>query len=204
MTTGTSHAGLELLRSGHDEQFAVAEFKTMNMKRRTKIVLGLGVAGLVSIALGVIFWVRTFHRYTPVEVVQDVRAALAARNDPKPVERFLELRYGPLTEPANRRKAFLDFFNVGHIQGLHLIVTRAPESRRQPSIQAMAQWIADYRRTMSREEREALGAHLRTAAAQRTLQDATALYLSQDVYYQAATAPVIEELMATLAAVQKP
>ena len=174
------------------------------MKRRTKILAWGSSVGFVLIALGVILWVRRFHDYTSVEVAQDVQAALAARNDPKPVERFLELRYGLLTEPANRQKAFLDFFNVGHIQGLHLLVTRAPESHRQPSINAMAQWIANYRQTMSPEEKQALGAHLGTDAGRRSIQQATALYLSHDVHYRAATAPVISELMATLASVQKP
>ena len=176
----------------------------VNMKRRTKFILWTGAVGLVIALLGVILWIRQFHRYTPAEVALDVRAAIAARNDPKPVERFLELRYGPLTEPANRQKAFLDFFNVGHIQGLHLLVTRAPESRRQASINAMAQWVANYRRTMSPEEKESLRAQLGTEAGRKTLQQATAQYLSQDVRYRAATAPVIAELMATLAAVQKP
>jgi hypothetical protein len=174
------------------------------MKRRTKILAWVSGVGLVLIALGTTLWIRQFHHYTPVEVALDVQAALAARNDPKPVERFLELRYGPLTEPANRQAAFLDFFNVGHIQGLHLLVNRAPESRRQPSINAMAEWIANYRQTMSPDERQALGTYLGTDAGRRSIQQATALYLSHDVYYRAATAPVISELMATLAAVQKP
>ena len=94
---------------------------------------------LVVLALGVTWWIRTFRTYTPVEVAQDLQAAVAARNAPKPVERFLELRYGPLTQPENRQKAFLDFFNVGHIEGLQILVSRAPESRRKASIDAMAE-----------------------------------------------------------------
>ena len=160
--------------------------------------------GLLLVALGIAGWMRIFRRYTPVEVVQDLRAAVAARNAPKPVERFLELRYGPLTDPANRQKAFLDFFNVGHIEGLQILVSRAPESRRQASIKAMAEWVSDYRRTMSPEERQALREHLSSDSGRATLQQATAKYLSQDVRYRGATAPVIAELMATLAEVQKP
>jgi hypothetical protein len=174
------------------------------MTRRAKSLLWTGAVGLVVLALGIAFWVHRFHRYTPVEVVQDFRAAVAVGLHPRPVERFLELRYGPMTEPANRQKAFLDFFNVGHIQGLHLMVSHTPEPMRQPNINAMAQWVADYRRTMTPAEKESLGAYLRTQAGQNTLKQATAQYLAQDVYYRAATAPVIAELMATLTAVQKP
>lgn len=174
------------------------------MKRRNKIILWAGVTGLVLAALGVTLWVRHFHRYTPAEVMLDVRAGIAARNDPKPVERFLELRYGPLTEPANRQKAFLGFFDVGHIQGMHLLVQRMPESRRQPSINGMAQWIAEYRRTMTPAERQALGNYLRSGQGRTAVQQATAQYLSHDVRYRAATAPVIAELMMTLAAVRQP
>jgi hypothetical protein len=176
----------------------------MKATRRTKLVLGVAGTGLALAALGVILWIRHFHRYTPAEVILDVRAAIAARNAPRPVERFLELRYGPLTEPGNREKAFIDFFNVGHIQGLHLLVQRAPEPVRQPSINAMAQWVADYRRSLSPQEKESLRTHLGSDAGRRMLQQATAQYLSHDVRYRAATAPVIAELMATLAEVQKP
>jgi len=174
------------------------------MKRRTKVILWVGAAGFAFLTLGATLWVRHFKRYTPVEVMMDVRAGIAARNAPKPVERFLELRYGPLTEPANRQKAFLDFFNVGHIQGMHLLVQRMPESRRQESINAMAQWIADYRRTMTPEERVMLGHYIRSGEGRTAIQQATAQYLSHDVRYRGATASVIAELMTTLAAVKQP
>lgn len=173
------------------------------MTRRTKIIVRISVVVLGVAALGTTLWLRSFKQYTPAEVVQDLRAAVAARNAPKPVERFLELRYGPLTEPANRQKAFLDFFNVGHIEGLQILVKRAPESRRQASINAMSEWVADYRRTMTPDEKLALREHLGSDQGRVTLQQATAKYLSQDVRYRAATAPVITELMATLAEVQK-
>jgi len=176
----------------------------MPKSRRAKILLWTVAAVLVVIALGVTWWVRTFRSYTPVEVALDLQAAVAARNAPRPVERFLEIRYGSLTEPANRQKAFLDFFNVGHIEGLQILVSRAPESRRQTSIAAMAHWVADYRRTMTPEEKLALRERVNTDEGRAMLQDATAKYLSQDVRYRAATAPVIAELMATLAEVQKP
>ena len=159
---------------------------------------------LVLAAVGTALWVRHFQRYTPAEVLLDVRAGIAAKDAPKPVERYLELRYGPLTDPANRQRAFLDFFNVGHIQGLHVLVQHAPESRRAEGIHGMAQWIADYRRTMTPAERQALGNFLRSDAGRTAVQQATAQYLSHDVRYRHATASVIAELMTTLAAVQQP
>lgn len=174
------------------------------MTSRAKRILWWNGAGLVLLGLAVGWWIHRFHRYTPVEAVKDLRAAAAARNAPRPVERFLELRYGPLHVPANRQKAFLDFFNVGHIEGLHMIVQRAPPEHRQYAIRSMAQWVADYRRTLTLEEKESLAAYLRTDAGRATLQQATAKYLSHDVRYRSITAPVIAELMATLATVQKP
>lgn len=174
------------------------------MTRRTKRLIWVGVAGLAILALGAAIWIHRLHRYTPVEVVQDLRAGIKARHAPQPVERFLELRYGPMNEPANRQKAFLDFFNVGHIQGLQLITTHMQAAQRQTNIAAMAQWVADYRRTMSPEEKEALNAYLGSDAGRTTLSRATAQYLSQGVAYRSATAPVIQELMTTLAHIQKP
>lgn len=174
------------------------------MKRRTKIVLWVLGTGLGLLTLGGVVWVRTFHRYTPIEVVQDLRAGIQAHHAPRPVERFLEIRYGPLTEPANRQKAFLDFFNVGHIQGLQIITSHMQGAHRQTNIAAMAQWIAEYRQTMTQEERENLRTYLGSPSGQTAVQKATAQYLKQDVHYRAATAPVIAELMSTLAALQKP
>ena len=50
---------------------------------------------------------------------------LNAATATQPVEKFLELRYGPLTDPANRQRAFLDFFNIGHIKGLQILAPAA-------------------------------------------------------------------------------
>jgi hypothetical protein len=176
----------------------------MKLTRGTRIIVWVGVVGVTVLTLAVVLWIRTFHRYTPMEVVQDIRAGLAARHAPQPVERFLELRYGPLTEPANRQKAFLDFFNVGHIEGLQILVIHMRDGERQTNIAAMARWVAGYRRTMSPKEKQALNARLSTADGRRMLQQATAQYLRQDVHYRAATAGVITELMTTVVAVQKP
>ena len=176
----------------------------MMIPPRTRRMLWGAAALAILLALGTAFWVRRFHRYTPVEVVQDLRAGVAARNAPQPVERFLELRYGALTEPANRRRAFLDFFNVGHIEGLQILTSHMQGAQRQTNIAAMAEWVADYRQTMSPEDKQILSAYLGSEAGRRTLQQAASQYLAQDVHYRAATAPVIAELMTTLAAIQKP
>jgi hypothetical protein len=174
------------------------------MKSRMRKVLWVGVAGIALIVLGVTFWTRRFHNYTPLEALHDLQAAAQVKNAPRPVERFLELRYGPLTDPANRQRAFLDFFNIGHIKGLNILVSRMPSDRRQSNITAMAQWVANYRATMTPEEKAALGAYVTSPVGRATLQQATAQYLQQDVRYRAGTASVIQELMTTLATVQKP
>lgn len=174
------------------------------MKSSTKKTLWAGLGLLIVVAVGTFFWVRRFHNYTPVEVALDLKAAAMARTAPNQVERFLEARYGPLNNPTNRQKAFLDFFNVGHIEGLYLLVNRMPEKYRAGSIAGMAQWVADYRRTMTPEEKESLRAHLQSDPGRLTLRQATSRYLRQDVYYRGDTAQVIAELMATLAAIQQP
>lgn len=174
------------------------------MNSRSRRLLWAGVAVIVLIAAGATFWTRQFHSYTPTEALQDLQAAAQVKNAPQPVERFLELRYGPLTDAANRQRAFLDFFNVGHIKGLNILVSRMPSDRRQSNITAMAQWVANYRATMTPEEKAALGAYVNSPVGRATLQQATAQYLQQDVRYRAGTASVIQELMTTLAAVRKP
>jgi hypothetical protein len=174
------------------------------MKSTTRGFLWAGATVVVLIAVAAVFWTRRFHNYTPIEALQDLQAAAQVRNASQPVERFLELRYGPLTDPANRQRAFLDFFNVGHIKGLNILVSRMPSERKQANITAMAQWVANYRATMTPAERAALGSYVTSPVGRATLQHATAQYLQQDVRYRAATASVIQELMTTLATVQKP
>ncbi len=158
----------------------------------------------MAAALAVVYWLHRFQHYTPAEVRADIRAAIGAKDSPKRVERFLELRYGPLTDPANRQRAFLDFFNPGHIEGLHLIVSHTPEHMKQENNLAMAAWVAEYRRTMTPQEKQALGTFFGSDAGRATLQRAAAQYLRQDAHYRASSAPVIRELMATVAAVQHP
>ncbi len=176
------------------------------MKGRTRILLWLGFTALLLIAVGAWLWVRTFRHYTPKEVLADVRAGLAALHIREPqarVEAFLEARYGSLANPTNRQRAFLDFYSPDHIKGLAFIVKHTPPEQKQANTQAMAQWIAGYRETMSPEERAALRAQLDTEAGRAMLRQATAVYQSQDVYFSGAQAPVIGEIMKTLTAVQQ-
>ena len=85
-----------------------------------------------------------------------------------------------------------------------MLASRMPNDKRQSNVTAMAQWVADYRTTMTPGEKAALAAYVRSPAGRATLQQATAQYLQQDMRFRASSARVIEELMTTLAAVQKP
>jgi hypothetical protein len=176
-------------------------------RRITKILLWTGLITLALVGAGIALWVRTFHHYLPQELVKDVQAGLAARHMPEPtarVEAFLEARYGALTNPTNRQQAFLDFFNVDHIRGLNFIVDHSPASQKQANTQAMAHWIANYRNSMSVEERTALQACLNSEMGRAMLRQATAQFQSQDVYYRGAQQTVVKELMTTLADLRKP
>ena len=174
------------------------------MKRRTRLTIWWSLGIFACLVLFAVLWVRHVYHYTPAEVIQDVKAGLAAKDAPQPVERFLEVRYGPLTEPANRQRAFLDFFNIGHIKGLYFISSHEPEARRKEHTADMARWIANYRRQMTPEDKQALRARLGADGGKALVQAATAQYMSQDVRYRAIAAPVITELLATLTEVQKP
>ena len=176
----------------------------VGMKSRIRKVLWVCAAGIVLIALARTFWVRQFHQYTPVEAIRDIQAAARVGPGPQPVERFMRLRYGPMSNIANRQKAFLDFFNIGHIKGLNILVSQTDPSQRQPNINAMAQWVADYRATLTPDERADLSAYLRSDAGHATLQQAAAQYLREDVHFRASTANVVQELMTTVSTVRKP
>ncbi len=129
----------------------------------------------------------------------DIRAAISVRNDPYPAERFLEARYGPLTEPANRQKAFLEFFEQGHMEGMYMITKHMRGRQKETNIMGMAKWVANYRETMSPAEKESLQTYLNSKAGRNKLAAATSHYLKKEVEYRAATEPVIRELMTTLA-----
>ena len=173
------------------------------MTTKQKLLIGLGGVLLLG-ALATAGWIWRFRTYTPAAVMVDIRAAIRARNAPQPAVRFLELRYGPLDDPANRQKAFLEFFNLDHMEGMYRIVGHMAGDQKKTNIAATAQWIANYREHMTSEERENLRAHLATEEGKKILQHATSAYLQKEVGYRAATAPVIKELVSTLADVKKP
>ena len=172
--------------------------------RRTRIVVGTGLVVLTLMALSVALWLRHFQTYTPAAALRDLRAAAQVRNAEHPVEPFLEARYGSLRVPANRQKALLDFFEVGHIEGLYLITGHLAGDRKQATIAEMAQWIANYRTNMPAEDQEALHKYLGTDAGRAMVQGAAKYYLQKDVRFRAESAPVIQELMTTLSTLQQP
>jgi hypothetical protein len=174
------------------------------MKRGIRWLLWACAVVILLVSVAWMFWVRHFHQYTPVEALLDLQAASRVGVSAQPVERFLELRYGPMSNPANREKAFLDFFNIGHIKGLNMLVKATASGQRQANIDAMAQWVAGYRATLTPVEKATLGAYLRSDAGRVTLQQAAAGYLREDVHFRASSAGVVKELLTTVAAVQNP
>lgn len=137
------------------------------------------------------------------EVALDLRAGAQARHAEKPFERFLELRYGPMTEATNRQAAFLGFFDPDHLEGMYRLVRYMTPAERQTNISATATWLASYRQTMTDAERQALTDWLLSAEGRANVQRASALYRSRDVGYRSSTEPVIRELMTTLAELQQ-
>lgn len=174
------------------------------MTTKRKVTLWILAVCMLVTALGTTWWFKHFRTYTPAAVVADLKAAIAVRTMAEPVPKFLELRYGPLTEPDNRQKAFLDFFDPGHMEGLYMIVGHMKGPMKQANINAMAQWVANYRDTMTPQEKESLRTYLETDAGKDKLHTATANYLKKDVEYRSSTAPVIRALMSTLASVEYP
>lgn len=172
------------------------------MKAQSKkrlVWLALAMVCLAVLAAGI--YGRVFRRYPPPELMQDLQAAIAVRDVKNADERFgqyLERRYGSMDDPANRQKAFLDFFNVDHIRALQFMVAHSPAEQRQANIQATADWVANYRLTMTAAERAALAGQITSPEGRQMLRKATAQYNSQDVYYRGSTAPVISQLLRTI------
>jgi hypothetical protein len=171
-----------------------------------KIFIWTCVFGLLTLALAGLVWVRVLHHYPSAGLMKDVRAGIAARQIKDPdarLKRYLEQRYGPMSDPANRQKAFLDFFNTEHIRSLQILVKHSPPEQRQANIKATADWIAGYRSSMSPEERADLRDQLQTEAGKAMLRQATAEYNSQDIYYRGNTVPVISQLLTTIHEIEK-
>jgi hypothetical protein len=145
------------------------------------------------------------YRRMPPGMTDDIQAGLAARHISDPdarLRKYLEVRYGSMDDPANRQKAFMDFFNIDHIKALQLLVKHAPDERRQESIHAMSRWIASYRQTLTPDERASLHDKFANEQGAALLHRATAQYNSQSVEYRGQTAVVISELLKTLNSVQ--
>ena len=176
-------------------------------KRTTIILLVAGVVGVVLIGTGSVLWIRTFGHYSPRDVLKDVRAGLAAKDIPQPkarVEAFLTSRYGPLTDSANRQRAFLDLFNVDHTKALDLIAGHSPADQQKADTQAMAEWVAQYRKTMSKEERAALRACVNSETGKSMLKRSSAYYMAQEESVRNAQKPVMTELTTTLMSLWMP
>lgn len=159
------------------------------------------------VAVAAVIWLRVVYFGRPVGLMRDIRAGLAARSIKDPDQRlakYLEGRYGDLSDPANRQAVFVDFFDTERIKALQMLVKRAPEDQRQANIDAMARWLANYRASMSAAERAALNAQFQSPEGRSRLGRATAQYNSQDVLYRGYTAPVISELLRTLNEVEQP
>jgi hypothetical protein len=173
----------------------------MNKKTlRAGVAVGAGV--VVIIAAGAWY----VHRHIPADLLPDLRAAVAARHEGTPqarLNKYLEGRYGPLTDPANRRRAFEDFFHPRHIRAMQLIIQHSPAEQRQANIQATADWLANYRQTLSPAEKTALAEYYQSEAGRADLRSTNAQYMNQDAVYRNATVPVINELMVTLNSVKK-
>lgn len=169
-----------------------------------KVLLVTGIVLVVLVAAGAYGLHRLRQRFSP-QAMLDIRAGLGARGIKDADARFakyLELRYGPQTNPTNREKAFVDFFNPEHIRTLQLMVKHSPEGMRKPNIAATARWVAGFRESLTPDQLADLSARLQAGGGNSMLAQATALYNSQDVHYRSETVPVISELLKTVAAAQ--
>lgn len=172
------------------------------MTRKWKIVLSIGV-GLVLVAIAGGAWI--WNKRAPLlrEVALDLKAGARARGATNQYERFLELRYGAMTNPENRQKVFLGFFDTNHLEGMYRLVKFMKPSERTNNIAATADWLANYREKMTPAERDQLIYWMKSPDGLKNIQRASAIYRSRDIQYRASTEPVIRELMTTLAELQQ-
>lgn len=175
------------------------------LKSRRALLRMLGIAFVFFLVTGAILAYR-IHRQLPPGMMKDIQAGIAARHiqdADQRFEKYLDLRFGPQSDPANRQKAFLAFFDRDHIRALQLLVQHSPENMRAANIAATARWVEKYRQSLAPGQRADLSARLQSADGQAMLRTATAQYNSQDVQYRGQTAPVISQLLTTIASVQK-
>jgi hypothetical protein len=171
-------------------------------KSAMPILLWVAAIAAVLTGAGRLYWLRTFDQYPLRELISDVRAGLATRGISEPEARmtaFLAARYGPLTEAANRQRAFLAFYDVEHTKALDIIASRGSASQKQADTQALGHWIAQYRKTMSPEERAALRTYLKSEAGSALLQRSTTNFLAQPEPVRQAQRPIMVELTTTAA-----
>ncbi len=171
--------------------------------RPSRRIIGITLFILVLL---VVIGGLTLRRKISAELMQDIRAGIAARPIRNPDERlkkFLEVRYGSQDDSANRQKVFLNFFNIEHIKAMQVLVKNSSADQRQTNIMAMAKWVENYRNSLTPEQRAALSTQLQTEDGHSMLRQATAQYNSQDVRYRAMTAPVISQLLITIGQMQK-
>jgi hypothetical protein len=137
------------------------------------------------------------------EVALDLKAGARARGAEDQYKRFLELRYGSMTNPANRQKVFLGYFDTNHLEGMYRLVSFMNAGERKKNIAASAEWLAEYRENMTVPERDALMDWMRSPKGRANIQRASGIYRSREIGYRAATEPVIRELMTTLGELQQ-
>jgi hypothetical protein len=188
--------------AGMIETKAVKRSVHKSKTSETKIFARVGGSGLATLIVCLLAWKHHFHDYTPIDALKDLRAGAQAGHSPHPAEQFLELRYGPQTDPANRERALEDFFNVGHIEGLYLIVGNRTDAKTKKLVTEVAQIISNYRQTMTATEKSDLGAYFNSDAGRTQIHQATGSYQSKDAQFRSVTSPVIGELLTTLTAVK--
>jgi hypothetical protein len=82
---------------------------------------------------------------------------------------------------------------------MQFLVRHSPAKMRQANIDASARWVQQFRESLSPEQRTDLAARLQAGGGDSMLAGATAQYNSQDVRYRGQTAPVVSQLLKTIA-----
>jgi hypothetical protein len=174
--------------------------------RRGKILLRAGMALLLAGIIAIVAGIHYVRTHIPKEILPDIRAAISARGVTDPDARFrkyMENLYGSMDDPAHRERAFEDFFNRDHIVAMQLIVRHSPPDQRRANIRATANWLANYRQTMTSQERIDLSTYFQSGEGRAALQTGTAQFMKQDAKYRSSTSPVINQLMTTLAGLKQ-
>ena len=174
--------------------------------RKGKILLQAGITAVVILVAVIAAGVHYAHTHFPREIIPDIRAAISARGIADPDARFnkyLESRYGSMEDPANRERAFEDFFNRDHITAMQLIVKHSPPDQRRANIRATADWLANYRQNMTQQEKTDLANYFQSDEGRAALQGATGQFMNQDAEYRSSTTPVINQLMTILSGVKQ-